>query len=220
MTKETTPMTFDIVAGKTRDFHVDRAGCCGRCGFMEQGLVCWYDGHDFHVECEECTHQAAPDRFPELRVVFMPELSQKAFSNYVRVLAWLTFAARVDRLHGHDFSKGTLARRFETEEAWNAPFRWTSLAEGIEDRYAGDVARAGLRQARDAFAFVARRIGKTIAMHGSAASPHVSASVGEESFERDYRVMSASIATARIRSWGASGSTFRLLAARTEQKTR
>jgi hypothetical protein len=167
MTKEHSPMTFEILSGTTSDFHVERVGACECCGFMEQGLVCWKTGQDVHVECEECLHQAAPDNFPELRAVFMPELSHKAFSNYVRVLAWLTFAARVDRLHGHDFAKGTLPRRFATGEAWNAQFRWASLAEGLEDRYAGHVARAGLRQARDAFAFISLRIRNTETARGS-----------------------------------------------------
>jgi hypothetical protein len=218
MKKENTDMGFEILAGTTRDFHVDRVGRCEICGFMEQGLICWNDGLDVHVQCEECLHQAAPDSFPELEAVLLPELSHRAFSNYVRVLAWLTFAARVDRLHGHDFSKGALPRRFASGEAWAAPFRWGSLSEGLEDRYAGDIARAGLRQARETFAFVSHRIRKVKTVHGSSSVQMVKANVGEEAFERDYRAMSPGIMTARIRSWGAPGSTFRLLAARTENK--
>jgi hypothetical protein len=210
-------MTFEIIFGTTRDYHVDRAGCCSKCGFMEQNLVCWDDGREIHVECEECVHQTAPDGFPELMAVFLPELPPKAFSNYVRVLAWLTFAARVDRLDGHDFRTGNLPLRFIRGNGWSAPIRWRSITEGLADRYAGDVAKAGLRQAREAFAFVSSRIKRTEAEFGSASVAAVRAAVGDLAFERDYRPMSVGVPTDRIRSWGNPGSTFQLLAARSEQ---
>lgn len=107
-------MTIEILMGSKRDYHVDRTGRCCGCGFMELGLVCYDDGAGVFVKCEECLNQDFPERMDDLLAVFKPELSRQGFSHYVRLLGWLTFAARVDRLNGHDFSNGTLPRDFET----------------------------------------------------------------------------------------------------------
>lgn len=209
-------MTIEILSGSKRDYHVDRIGQCCRCGFMEPGLVCYDDGTITSVECAECLHQSFPERLPDLIAVFLPELSKQAFSHYLRMLGWTTFAARVDRINGHDFSGGTLPPAFVAGDGWEAPLRWHSVAQGLDDRYAGHVSRDGLQLARNAFSFVSLRLGKTEALHASCNASDVRRKVGTAAFDRDYRVMSSSIPTERIRTWGSTGSTFRLVAAKTK----
>lgn len=220
MTKLGPDMTITYLTGTAREMQIDRAGGCRFCGFMEEGLHCYTYCGETVVQCQECFIQTDFDHAGDVQAVYLPELQPRAFSTYVRTLAWLTFAARADRLAGHDFVEGTLPACFSGEGAWSSAMRWTSLSEGLADPYAGAASKAGLRQARDAFLFVASRIEMTKGMHGTTSPAPIRAAVGDEVFFRDYRRMAAGVPTGRIRSWGRPGSTFRLLAARTENKRR
>jgi hypothetical protein len=145
-------------------------------------------------------------------MVYLPEMPHKAFSHYLRTLAFVTFAARADALGGHDFSNGTVPPSFRKPEAWDAPTKWKTLAEGLDGNETDHRSAKDLAFAKSSFDFLKRRLEYTVTKHGAMTWKRMVDFVGWETFDRDYRLMAPGIGIDRIRSWGRSGSSFRVLA--------
>lgn len=210
-------MEASLLHGAERDFHVDRQGACSCCGFMERGLIAWKDTDgEVFVNCEECAiqHTEVMKSGGNVVAVFLPEMPKSAFSHYLRVLAWVTFAARADAISGHDFSLGALPLAFATPDVWKGATRWASLTAGLEDSSVDPVSVSDLRKARKAFAFLKERLAYTQARYTTDDPMSIIEKVGEEAFDRDFRKMSHATNIVRIRSWGEPSSSFRALARR------
>nr|WP_250807484.1 hypothetical protein [Neorhizobium tomejilense] len=186
-------------------------GYCHCCGFMEDGLVACRDiDGRVTVSCQECYDQASAEFHPGLVVAYLPEMPRSAFSHYVRMLAFLTFAARADAINGHDFSDGSLPPRFRRPEGWAAPLKWRTLSEGLKCSEADHQSLKDLAHARRAFEFLKSRI--EYANHKDGSTPFADM-LATDAYraKRDYRMLAPGIGLDRIRSWGRPGSSFRII---------
>lgn len=205
-------MAIELIHGTERQRLIDHESCCSLCGFMEDGLIAWRDGEGHaSVHCAECLTQTGKTDDNGLQMVYLPEMSNKAFSHYLRTLAFVTFAARAGEIGGHDFSQGTVPPSFRSPDAWDAPTKWKTLAEGLYDSEADPRSVRDLAFAKGAFDFLKRRLEYTANKHGAMTWKLMVDFVGWETFDRDYRLMAPGIGIDRIRSWGRSGSSFRVL---------
>lgn len=207
-------MNIRTFTGAERDRRVARAGCCNRCGFQEENLVAWACAVREGVHCEECLANEVADSSEGTRIVYLPEMSVEAFSSYVRVLAWASFAARAELMHGHDFASGALPAAFSHPSSWAAKLRWKTISEGLEDISASTVSRGDLQKVAEASSFLVGRIEHTSRRYPYKSADEAVSALGDESFARSFRVLKQGIPVKRIRSWGAPGSTFFMLANR------
>jgi hypothetical protein len=213
-------MATDFLEGPERERQIDLGGGgCHCCGFMEEGLIVHReaDGATL-VSCRECFDQFEVTPSSENLVVYLPEMPPPAFSHYVRVLAFLTFAARADIIAGHDFSTGTLPETFNVARVprlsgpngWLAPLRWKTLSEGLQAERDDDLTTSDLAFAKRSFGFLKSRIEHAKGLlSGSSFVERQKAD--PDGAKRDYRIMAPGIDLDRIRSWGKPGSSFRLL---------
>lgn len=207
-------MVVKLLTGIERETRVARSGCCHRCGFQEPGLIAWSAPGREGVHCEECAAHEAP-LYPEgATIVFLPEMSVEAFSHYVRVLAWASFAARAALLEGHDFTSGRLPSAFAESTTWDTPVRWRSLAEGANEQTPGSVVAGDMSKVTEASRFMLDRIEYTSRRHRFPSIETARNELGAQRFSQEFRIISPGIALKRIRSWGRAGSTFHLLAGR------
>lgn len=205
-------MDNERLEGEERDHYLDHNGCaCGVCGFTEDALIVIRakDGQT-SVRCVECLDQTEHPESEDLALVYLPEMPISAFSHYVRMLAFVTFAAKVDGLDRHDFSDGTLPPRFRTSEGWGLPIRFRTLKEGIDASNAAPPTIRDLEFARRSFEFLKSRIEYAKAVHGALPLSMMlkNDSKGPAS---SYRAVAPGIAIPRIRSWGNPGSSFRMI---------
>lgn len=205
-------MGIKRIEGEDRERYLDHHGCaCRTCGFTEDGLVVLQNEcGDISVHCVECLDQTEQPESSDLMMVSLPEMPVAAFSHYVRMLAFVTFAAKVGALDNHDFSSGSLPPRFRTSEAWTLPIRFKTLAEGLELSDIDPNTKRDLAFAKRAFDFLKGRIEYTERLHGNATLSDMIKTKGTE-VKSTFRAMAPGIEIDRIRSWGNPGSSFRLI---------
>lgn len=201
-----------IFSGAQRDAIINHDGCCVCCGFIEHGLMATEtDNGRFETLCEECLAQKHLEPFSKtvFKAAYLPELSTPVIAHYSRVAAWFYFASRmgeaIDISCGFD---GNLPGFTSQSKWWEKKLEYTSFAAAKSDVQAPVDRLRQMRIATQPYAFLKGRIDTTKAMYGDVPPNELLSMFGEEIFSRDFRLVPTAIPLARIRSWGAKGSTF------------